>query len=141
MTKNTIKEEPKQEKKNVKSPKGGNIITRTVGSVMSGSFLSREGVLRNLPFIFFLTFIALCYIANGYYAEEQIRSLNTMQNKLKELRSEYIVSKSDLMFVSKQSEVAKRAAPLGIKESLEPPKEILVKKSPAEAKQEQKNND
>lgn len=137
MAKNTIKEEPKQEtgasrKKNVKSPKSGNIITRTVGSVMSGSFLSRESVLHNLPFIFFLTLIALCYIANGYYAEEQIRNLNTMSNKLKELRSEYIVSKSDLMFISKQSEVVRRAAPLGIKESLEPPKEILVKKNSSE---------
>jgi len=127
MTKNTIKEKPQEEKKKVKGPsKGGNLVTRTVGSVMSGSFLSREGFLRNLPFVFFLTFLALCYIANGYYAEEQIRRLNALQNKLKELRSEYIVSKSDLMFVSKQSEVARRAAGIGIKESLEPPKKISL---------------
>lgn len=141
MTKNTIKEQPKTESKKVKSsPKGRNIVTRTVGSVMSGSFLSREGFLRNLPFVFFLTFLALCYISNGYYAEEQIRRLNVIQNKLKELRSEYIVSKSDLMFVSKQSEVARRAAGIGIKESLEPPRKIVVAATKKEQTVEQQHD-
>jgi len=93
---------------------------------MSGAFLSKEKTIRSLPFIFFLTFIALCYIANGYYAEDQIRKLNNLTNGLKELRSEYIISKSDLMFISKQSEVARRVLPLGLKESVEPPMKIVV---------------
>lgn len=125
MTKNAVKEQP-QEKQNVKGSKGGNIVVRTVGSVMSGSFLSREQTLRALPFIFFLTFATLLYIANGYYAEDQIRRINKLETEIKELRSEYIVTKSDLMFISGQSGVAERVDTLGMKESVEPPKKIVV---------------
>ncbi|HEU4716840.1 MAG TPA: FtsL-like putative cell division protein [Bacteroidia bacterium] len=131
MTKNAIKEKPQeQEQKPKQKSSGGNIVSRTLGNVLTGAFLSKENTLRALPFIFFLTFIALCYIANGYYAEEQIRKLNKLTNDLKELRSEYIVTKSDLMFISNQSEVARRAIAIGVKESVEPPKKIEVNRQP-----------
>lgn len=131
MTKNAIKEPPKEEVKPKQKSSGGNIVTRTVGSVMSGAFLSKERTIRALPFIFFITFITLCYIANGYYAEEQIRKMNTLTNELKELHTEYIISKSDLSDNSKQSEVARRVLPLGVKESVEPPIKIVVHTKPA----------
>jgi hypothetical protein len=126
MTKNAIKEKPKTEVKPKQKSSGGNIVTRNVGSVLTGAFLSKERAVRALPFIFFLTFILLCYIANGYYAESQIRKENTLTNELKELHSEYIISKSELSDMSKQSEVAKRVEPLGVKESVEPPRKITV---------------
>ena len=126
MTKNSIKEQPTTESKPKRKSGGGNFVTRFVSSILSGAFLSKEKTIKALPFIFFLTFITLCYIANGFYAEAQIRELNKVTNELKELHTEYIISKSDLMFISKQSEVAKRVAPLGIKESVEPPKKITV---------------
>lgn len=74
-----------------------------------------------MPFILFLAVIALLYIANGYYADDKIREVNKLSNQLKELRTEYIYTKSELMFASKQSEVAKAAAVLGLKEPLVPP--------------------
>jgi hypothetical protein len=126
MTKNAIKEQPKTEVKPKQKSGGGNIVTRNVGSVLTGAFLSKERAVRALPFIFFLTFMALCYIANGYYAESQIRKQNALTNQLKELHSEYIISKSQLSDMSKQSEVAKRIESLGIKESVEPPRKISV---------------
>jgi hypothetical protein len=126
MTKNSIKEQPKTESKPKRKSSGGNIVTRSVSSLLSGAFLSKEKTIRALPFIFFLTFVTLCYIANGFYAEEQIRKLNKLTDELKELHTEYIISKSDLMFISKQSEVAKRVEPFGIKESVEPPRKITV---------------
>ncbi|MFN8712414.1 MAG: FtsL-like putative cell division protein [Bacteroidota bacterium] len=128
MTKNTIKEKPQQQQpaeKTTKTVKSGRVV-RTVGSVISGSFLSREYVIRSLPFIFFITLITLLYIANGYYAEEQIRKINRIGNEIKELRSAYIIAKSDLMFISKQSEVARRTEAAGLKESLEPPQKIVI---------------
>lgn len=138
MTKNKIIEKkPIEEKPEIKSGKG-NVVTRTVGSLLSGSFLSKEQALRSLPFLLFLTVVALFYISNGYYAEEQIRKLNRLSNDLKELRSEFIISTSDVMFISKQSEVARRSAPLGIKESVEPPIKITVTSSDLAAAQDGK---
>ncbi len=95
-------------------------------SIVSGSFLTKEETLKLIPFVFFLFSMGILYIANGYYAEEKVRQLSRVTDELKELKSEYITSKSDLMFISKQSEVAKAALKLDIKESVVPPKKILV---------------
>lgn len=116
-----IEEEPKQ-------PRKENKITRSISDVVSGNFLSKEATVQALPFVFYLAFLAICYIANGYYAEEKVREFNKVTNDLKELHSEYITKTSELMFVSKQSEVAKATMPMGIKESVVPPKKIVVKK-------------
>jgi hypothetical protein len=52
--------------------------------------------------------------------------VNKVSNQLKELRSEYISTKSELMFASKQSEVAKSALELGLSEPVVPPIKIEV---------------
>jgi len=90
--------------------------------------LDKETLVKVLPFIFFLTLLAIVYIANSYYAEKKIREIDALNNELKELRSEYIATKSELMFKSKQSQVAKLVEPLGIKESVYPPVKIKVTK-------------
>ena len=107
---------PKKRKKGV--------LAKALSSVFSGTFLTNESTLKHAPFLLFLAFIAILYIANGYQADDKIREVNKITNELKELRSEYISTKSDLMFVSKQSEVAKAAEPMGIKEPIVPPMKI-----------------
>lgn len=109
--------------------KNKNKVIRSFQSVVTGSFLTREETYRFLPFIFFISLLAVVYIANGYYAEAKIRKQNKLAEQIKELRSEYIISKSDLMFISNQTEVAKAANKLGLKESVVPPKKIVLRKS------------
>ena len=82
-------EEPKKAEKPIKENK----VVRSVANVVSGSFLSKEVTIKNLPFIFFLSFLAIGYIANGYYADDQIRKVNKLSNEIKELRTQYIVVK------------------------------------------------
>lgn len=113
---------PKKTKKPVK--KG--VLAKGLSSVFSGTFLTNERNLKHLPFILFLALIAIFYIANGYYADDKIREFNKITNQLKELHSEYISTESELMFASKQSEVAKSAMQLGLKEPLVPPIKIKV---------------
>ena len=119
--------EPVKEQPQERPVRSKNKLLLSIGSVFSGTILTREKTIEQMPFLFFLVFMAICYISNGYYAEQKIREMNFITTELKELKSEYIISKSDLMFISKQSEVAKAAEPLGIKESVVPPKKILVK--------------
>jgi len=90
---------------------------------------SKDMLLKVMPYIFFLTLVALLYIANSYYAERTIRDIDKVTKELKTLRTEYISGKSELMFVSKQSEVAKAVAWQGLKESVEAPKKIIVESS------------
>ena len=89
--------------------------------------LSYENVIRNLPFIFFLSFIALAYIGNSHYAVKMVREIDKVNKDIKELRWEYMTAKSELMYQSKQSEVAKLVEPLGLKELVNPPQKIVVK--------------
>jgi hypothetical protein len=121
------KEKPAEPKAPVK-PVKENKVVKSVASVVSGNFLSKETTIKNLPFIFFLSFLAICYIANGYYADDQVRKVNRLTNEIKELRTQYIVVKDSLVVKSKQTEVAKSLAmqQTGIKESVVPPKKIVV---------------
>ena len=102
-------------------------------SLLTGSFLSKDKLVQSLPYIFFLTFLGICYIANGYQAEKIIRRLYKTNNELKELRSEYITTKSDLMYISKQSQLARTTLPLGLKELVSPPKKIVINAKEKEA--------
>ena len=127
-----IKEEPKQkevEKKDVtekKSTKKKGILFKILSAIFGGTFLSNEKSLKHIPYVLFLCLLGLLYIANGYWADGKIRTQNKLIAEIKELRSEYISSKSDLMFISKQSEVAKAVEKLGLREPVVPPMKILV---------------
>ena len=119
--------EKKQSKVSVKKAPVA-VISRNLIDIINGNFLTKEHSLKQAPFIFFLSLMALLYISNSYYAEKKIREINKVNNELKELRSEYITSKSKLMFITKQSEVAKAAETMGlsIKESIVPPGKIII---------------
>lgn len=101
---------------------------RTVMRFLDGSFMTKENVVDMLPFLLFVSLIGIIYIGNRYYSEKNVFRMNAISNELKELRSEYISTKSELMFKSKQSEVAKAVAETGLKESVVPPKKIVVTK-------------
>ncbi|MBK9283103.1 MAG: hypothetical protein IPM51_02150 [Sphingobacteriaceae bacterium] len=120
-----IQNETQQEKKPRKTRKKG-VLAKGLSSVFSGSFLTSEKTIKHLPYILFLTAIAVFYIANGFYADDKIRQVNKLSNEIKEKHSEFISTTTELMFVSKQSEVAKSAEVLGLKESVEPPVKIKV---------------
>lgn len=89
---------------------------------------SLDNLLVNLPFLLFLAFLGVVYIGNIHTAEGTIREIDRAENHLKELRWEYISSKSDLMFKSKMTEVAAAVSELGLKEIKAPPKKIIVAK-------------
>jgi hypothetical protein len=82
-----------------------------------------------LPKIFFVLVLGLIYIGNTHYAEETVRKINVMQVEVEDLRADYTTLKADLMFSSKQSEVARKVKEFGLKESLIPPYKVVVKES------------
>jgi len=84
-------------------------------------------MLNNIPFLLFMFGIGIFYIGNSHFGESTIIGMEKMNREIKELKSEFISTRSELMFVSKQSEVAKAVAPMGIYESVVPPKKIVVK--------------
>ncbi len=112
---------------NTENKSGGKSIVKWILGILDGSFLTRDNVLNNIPNLLFLFGIGIFYIGNSQFSESAIISMDSINRELKELRSEFISTRSELMFVSKQSEVAKAVEPMGIYESVVPPKKIVVK--------------
>lgn len=96
-------------------------------------WFDRNQIANNMPYILFLTVLVMCYIANSYNAERIIREIDKTKTELKEKSAEFISTRSQLMYESKQSEVADAVEVLGLKESVEPPQK-LTKAAPAEMK-------
>ncbi len=78
-------------------------------------------MVKNVPFFLFLALLAVIYIYNGHYADKSMRNISNAQNQLKELQYEYKTLKSEVMFRSKESELAKVVQSFGLKELTAPP--------------------
>ncbi len=102
----------------------------SVRDVINGRLFTRSLVAKQLPFVLFLAFFAFLYIGNHYRMEEQMRDVARLNKELKSLRYEAITTSSELMFMSKQSEVLKkiRSKYLELEELTEPPRRLKVTK-------------
>ena len=109
-------------------PKGSRL--GSIKDLLDGSLIANDFIVKQLPYIVFLVALAFTYIANRYHAEKVVRASIELSKEINELRAEAITTSSELMFISKQSEVAKLVEErgLGLKESVEPPKKIVIEK-------------
>jgi hypothetical protein len=123
-----VETEPKPEKKGTGKDKvkGTGKTTGKVKSILEGSFLVRDKVIGLLPFLIFLTGLGLLYIFNSNYANSTIISISKTKKQIEEQRFEYINTKSKLMNITRQTEIAKRLQSRGLKESKTPPRKILI---------------
>lgn len=81
-------------------------------------------IVKNVPYFLFLSVLAVVYIANGHYADNNIRNINLVTKQIKEQEYEYKSLRGRLMFQSRLSEVAKAVEPLGLKENIQQPVKI-----------------
>src|SRR5687767_2223069 len=81
-------------------------------------------IVKNIPFFLFTALLTVLYIANGHYADKNIRKINATAKHLKEMEYEFKTVKRDVIFRSKESELVKAVEPLGLKELTVPPMKI-----------------
>lgn len=92
------------------------------------SFVPVEFILQNLPFLVFLGFLGVIYIANSHYAEGNVRKIQTLQKEMKELRWFHMSLQSENMVNSMQSEVVGNVADKDLKLRRGKVKKIVIKK-------------
>jgi hypothetical protein len=99
-------------------------------NIMDGSLLTRDKVVKQLPFVLFLTLTIILYIANRYHAEKLVRRTLEMQTELKELRAESISTASELEYISRQSQVARLIDErnMDLKQLEKPPYQLVEEK-------------
>ena len=97
--------------------------------LLDGNVLTRKAVLKQSRFILLLVLIAFLSIANRNHAEKTVIQLNRLQSDVKELRARSISTSSELVRISRQSEVIRLVTryELGLEENLEPPKKLIRK--------------
>lgn len=95
--------------------------------LVDGNVLTRKAVLKQSRFILLLVLIAFISIANRNHAEKTVIRLTRMQGDVKELRAKSITISSDLVRISRQSEVVRlvNRYELDLVENLEPPKKLI----------------
>ncbi len=109
------------------TPKETSRLTHTMQKVADFDFnISRDGMLKQIPFGLFIVLLLLIHIWNAHKVEKVIRKTDKLNTEIKELRSEYISILSELMSESKQSTVALKLDTLGIKELTTPPFKITA---------------
>lgn len=121
-----ISEQPVEFIEEQQPPKSKDKKGVKVKDFLSGNILTHENISAQLPYVLFLVFLAVIYIANHYRYDRLMRNDQKVKTELKNLRAESITTAAELMFISKQSEVVKLVEEKGLelKESTVPPKKI-----------------
>ena len=100
-------------------------FTETVKRITDFDFkIKQEQLMEQVPFLVYLCVLVMLFIYNSHRSEKIIRETDKLNKEVKDLRSEYISELSELMSESKQSAVAKKLQPYGIKELKTPPSKI-----------------
>lgn len=123
MAENTYRENQETE---TRSTSGKSIFSGMEQKLKLERYFESGFPVRHLPRIAFVFFIGLLYIGNTHYAEQTIRDINRAQTEVEDLRADFTTLKAELMFASKQSEVAKKVKDQGLEESMTPPFKIEI---------------
>ncbi|WP_201978804.1 FtsL-like putative cell division protein [Hymenobacter rubidus] len=122
-----VREKRRREPKAETRPRSSWSIFSLLDRVTSVDTLFQDGLpVRYLPKLLFVMLLTLLYIGNTHYGNRMNRNIQRLKQETEDLRADYTTLKSDYMEASKQSEVARKVAAIGLVESSSPPFRITV---------------
>jgi hypothetical protein len=95
-------------------------------NLLTARFLVHEDANRNWWFIVYLIFLAILMIANAHRFEQKVFHIADLEDQSKELRSEFVDKRSELMKIKMESTISKQMALRKILPSAVPPQKIKV---------------
>ena len=102
--------------------------TSAFSQILNGDFLTKEFVLNNLNYIFFLIVLLLLIIAKGYYGKQISVDIDNAQREYDQNAAEYIEVKSKLETVTRRYKLVERLEKRELKETKNATKVIRLKK-------------
>lgn len=127
MSENKFKIRPSSKTPSASAGSGGGLFAVLERRIKLESYFEAGFPVKYLPKILFVLALGILYISNTHYAEKTVRGINAVQADVEDLRADYTTLKADLMFASKQSEVARKVKDHGLEESSTPPFKIVVR--------------
>lgn len=101
-------------------------MKKGVYSLLKAKFLISDDALKNWKFIVFLVILGMIMIANNHQYDAKNYKITELTNQVKELRSEFVDRRSELMKLKMESTVEKKMETRQIFPSEEPPVKIIV---------------
>ena len=95
-------------------------------NILKGKFLVDEDAKKNWGLIIFLTVLALLMITSSHQIDKKVQKIAQLNKQKRELRSQYVATKSDLMKLKMESSISKRLEENGLFVSQAPPIKIKV---------------
>jgi hypothetical protein len=116
--------EKKEKKSDSTKPKGR---PSAFAQILNGEFLTREFVLNNLNYIFFVILLLLLIVGKGYYGKQLTRDVDDAQNHLNEVTSDYVEAKARLEEQTRRYRLVEKLEPRGVKETQQETKVIRIR--------------
>lgn len=95
-------------------------------NILKGKFLVDEDAKKNWGFIVFLTGLALLMITSSHQIDKKVQKIAQLNKEKRELRSQFVATKSDLMKLKMESSISKKLEENGLFVSQTPPHKIKV---------------
>lgn len=93
---------------------------------LKGKFLISDDAIHNWRFILFCTVLAIFMIACSHDAERKVHQIARLNKEVKDLRSESIEAKKNVMKLKMKSSIEEKVLPLGMITANEPAKKLKV---------------
>lgn len=106
-------------------PRRQNILIQ----VLNGEILTRDFVLNNLTFIFFILFLLMLMVAKGYYGKQLQKDITDLQADVDAQTAEYIENKARLEESTSRYRLVQALEKRGLKETVNPAKVIRLKRA------------
>lgn len=116
----------KEKESTEKKPAKKGWVSRTLNALLNGEFLTKDGVIKHLPFILFLSGLFVVYISLGYSFEQTEREKVRVKRSLEDAMTEYKSLKSQLESKKQQSSVLDQIDEMDLTEPKTPPEFIEV---------------
>ncbi len=94
-------------------------------AILNLEFLIKDDALKNWRMLLFLSFLALIIIASGHSADRKIYSIAQLNTEIKEVKSEFVETRSSLMRLKLETRIASKLAEKGVGPATTPPIKLM----------------
>ncbi|MFM6934508.1 MAG: FtsL-like putative cell division protein [Flavobacteriales bacterium] len=119
---------PKSEKPKASKGEKRTSKASAFSQILNGDFLTKEFVLNNLNYIFFIMFLLILLVAKGYYGKQVNKDLDNAQKELDQNAAEFIEAKARLELRTRRYKLAEKLEKRGVKETKNATKVIRLKR-------------
>lgn len=105
-------------------------MKKGIVAILKGTFLVSGDALRNWKFILFASVLATIMIASSHAADRKVHQIAAMNDEVRELRSEFVETRSRAQRLKLESTIRERVREVGLLPAQSPPRKILINTTP-----------